>query len=128
MPITKIYSILKTAPQYCGTVLKIRGSPACSAIAQQLRAGLTGPHVMYYIYVLKSKRDGKLYVGWTDDLRNRFFRHQSGLVQSTKNRRPLQLIYYEACLVKEDAIKREKSLKTGYGRSYLNRRLSNIKI
>ena len=81
---------------------------------------------MYYTYVLKNKSDGRLYVGWTDDLKNRFSQHQNGLVKSTKNRRPLQLVYYEACLVKEDAIRREKSLKTGYGRAYLNRRLSGI--
>lgn len=81
---------------------------------------------MFYTYVLQSIKDGNLYIGWTQDLRERITKHNKGLVESTKNRRPLKLVYYEACLVKEDAIKREKSLKTGYGRSYLSRRLTGI--
>jgi len=78
---------------------------------------------MYYTYVLKSYRDLKLYIGWTDDLRGRFIKHQKGLVISTKNRRPFKLVYYEACLSKEGAIKREKQLKTGFGRKYLKNRI-----
>ncbi len=81
---------------------------------------------MFYTYVLQSIKDGNLYIGWTQDLRERITKHNKGLVESTKNRRPLKLVYYEACLVKEDAIKREKSLKTGYGRSCLSRRLTGI--
>ncbi len=81
---------------------------------------------MFYTYVLKSIKDGNLYVGWTNNLKNRLEEHNNGFVQSTKNRRPLEFIYYEACSVKEDAIKREKSLKTGFGRAYLNRRLSDL--
>ena len=80
---------------------------------------------MYYTYVLKSKKDDNLYVGWTENLKERFKKHQKGEVFSTKNRRPLQLVYYEACLNKVDAIAREKSLKTGFGRAYLKRRLTN---
>lgn len=79
--------------------------------------------MFYYTYVLKSEVDGKLYVGWTNNLIDRVKEHKFGLVESTKNRRPLQLIYYEACLSKEKAILREKQLKTGFGRAYLNRRL-----
>ncbi len=78
---------------------------------------------MYYTYVLKSYRDLKLYIGWTDDLSSRFIKHQKGLVLSTKNRRPFKLVYYEACLSKEGAIKREKQLKTGFGRKYLKNRI-----
>ena len=81
---------------------------------------------MYYTYVLKSLKDNELYIGWTNDLKNRFAKHQSGTVESTKDRRPLKLVYYEACLLKDDAITREKALKTGYGRAYLQRRLKNI--
>ncbi|MDD3284418.1 MAG: GIY-YIG nuclease family protein [Patescibacteria group bacterium] len=82
---------------------------------------------MYYTYVLKSKKDDKLYIGYTKDLDNRFKEHNNGLVFSTRNRKPFEIIYFEACLVKKDAIKREKQLKTGFGRTYLNRRLSNLK-
>jgi putative endonuclease len=78
---------------------------------------------MYYTYVLKSLRDGKLYIGWTVDLRNRINRHNRGEVESTKFRFPLKLVYYEACLSKAKAIAREKSLKTGFGRAYLEKRI-----
>lgn len=77
----------------------------------------------YYTYVLKSDLDEKFYIGWTNDLRSRILKHNSGLVKATKNRRPLKLIYYEACLNKERAIDREKVLKTGFGRKYIKQRI-----
>ena len=80
---------------------------------------------MFYTYVLKSEKDGKLYVGFCEDLKIRLKEHQNGFVKSTKNRRPLVLIYYEACKDKQDAINREKQLKTGFGRAYLKRRITN---
>jgi len=98
--------------------------PATLCVA--LRAGLVVNLFMFYTYILKSDKDGKLYIGWTNDLKARFIKHQKGLVISTKDRRPFQLIYYEACLIKEDAIRREKALKTGFGRAYIKRRISNI--
>ena len=79
---------------------------------------------MYYTYVLKSKKDDRLYVGFCGDLKQRIREHNDGKVDATKNRRPLELIYYEACNNKYDAILREKSLKTGFGRAYLKRRIS----
>jgi putative endonuclease len=79
--------------------------------------------MFYYTYVLKSFKDNKLYVGWTNDLKNRLKEHSSGKVGSTSNRRPLNLIYYEASLNREKSILREKSLKTGFGRAYLKRRI-----
>ena len=80
---------------------------------------------MFYTYVLKSEKDTKLYIGWTENLRQRFTNHCNGLVVATRYRRPLSLIYYEACLRREDAIQREKKLKTGFGRAYLKRRLKS---
>ena len=85
-----------------------------------MRAGLV---IMYYTYVLKSKKDNNLYIGWTVDLKKRLKKHQGGNVVATANRRPLELVYYEACLNKEGAVKREKALKTGFGRAYLTRRI-----
>lgn len=79
---------------------------------------------MFYTYVLQSKIDRCLYIGWSNDLKKRIGDHNIGNVRATKNRRPLILIYYEACLNKESAIKREKQLKTGFGRAYLNKRLN----
>ena len=78
---------------------------------------------MFYTYVLRSEKDGKLYVGWSDSLKSRIQEHLKGKVVATRNRLPVVLVYYEACLSKEASIKREKQLKTGFGRSYLKKRL-----
>ena len=78
---------------------------------------------MFYTYVLKSKKDGELYIGFSSDLKKRLGEHNKGLVDITKHRRPFELVYYEACRNKEKALAREKSLKTGFGRSYLKRRI-----
>lgn len=80
---------------------------------------------MFYTYVLLSKKDGKHYTGYTKDLKLRFEQHQNGKVESTKNRRPFILIYYEACLNQQDALKREKYLKTHYGKMFLGNRLKS---
>ena len=80
---------------------------------------------MYYTYVLKSTKDGKMYTGFTKDLKLRFEQHEKGLVQSTRHRRPLELIYYEACLSEDDASHRERYLKTHYGKMFLKNRLKS---
>ena len=91
-----------------------------------MRAGSTFYKTpMYYTYILYSQKDKKLYIGYSTDLIKRIKEHQNGMATATKNRRPLTLIYYEACLNETDALSREKSLKTGYGRKYLKNRLSN---
>ncbi len=77
----------------------------------------------HYTYVLRSKRDRKLYIGSTSDLITRLKAHNSGDVVSTKSRKPLELIYYEACLDKKKAERREKYFKTGFGRQFLKDRL-----
>ncbi|MEK7106207.1 MAG: GIY-YIG nuclease family protein [Patescibacteria group bacterium] len=78
---------------------------------------------MFYTYVLKSKKDDKLYVGFCLDLKRRLVEHNKGFVEATKDRTPFKLVYYEACLNERKAIQREKVLKTGFGRAYLKRRL-----
>lgn len=80
---------------------------------------------MYYTYVLQSLEDGKFYTGFTRDLKLRFEQHNKGIVESTKNRKPLRLIYYEACLNQGDATKREKYLKTYHGKMFLKGRLKS---
>ena len=77
---------------------------------------------MFYTYVLLSEKDGKHYIGWSNDLKQRIIKHNKGLVDATKYRLPMKLIYYEGCLSKEKAIEREKQLKTGFGRAYIKRR------
>lgn len=81
--------------------------------------------MFYYIYVLKSDIDGNLYVGLTTDLRRRVKEHNNGQVHSTAARRPLKLVYYEACQSQADAYQREKYLKTAWGKRYIRNRLRN---
>ena len=80
---------------------------------------------MFYTYVLQSTEDMNFYVGFTKNLKLRFQQHNKGFVESTHDRRPLNLIYYEACLDETDAIKREKYLKTYLGKMFLRKRLKS---
>jgi len=78
---------------------------------------------MVYTYVLYSHKDGRWYTGVTKDLRARMREQRAGSVPSTKSRRPLTLVYYEASLDEDDAWRRERYLKTGRGKRYLRQRL-----
>jgi putative endonuclease len=80
---------------------------------------------MNYVYVLLSEVDNQFYTGATTDLKSRLQKHDGGQVPSTRKRRPLKLIYYEACISKEDTFRREKYLKTGMGKRFLRSRLRN---
>ena len=79
----------------------------------------------YYVYVLKSGLDGKFYTGFTTDLNNRLAEHNNGKVSSTKKRIPLEIVYYEFCLCLDDAVHREKYLKTTYGKRFIKNRIKN---
>ncbi len=83
---------------------------------------------MFYTYILKSKKDGKLYTGSTKNLQLRFEQHNIGEVESTKYRRPLALIYYEACVKESDARRREKVLKSYRGKMFIRNRLKSYFI
>ena len=74
---------------------------------------------MFYVYVLRSKTDSGLYIGYSSNLRRRFASHASGKAASTVRRRPWRLIYYEAYLNEADALGRERYLKSGSGRRFL---------
>ena len=82
---------------------------------------------MYYTYVLlcidKKNNRKHFYIGFTGDLIERMKSHKSEEVKTTKSFDNIKLVYYEACLNKDDAIEREKQLKTGFGRSYIKRRI-----
>lgn len=78
---------------------------------------------MYYIYVLESIKNNKLYIGSTQDLRKRIEQHNKGKNASTKRYLPWKLIYYEACLNHNDALRREHYFKTTQGQRLLKRRL-----
>ncbi len=80
---------------------------------------------MFFVYILLSGKDNLFYTGYTANLERRINDHNEGLVYSTKYRRPLKLIYFEACLNQQDATRREKYLKSGNGKIYLRNRLRN---
>lgn len=78
---------------------------------------------MYYTYVLKSAADEKFYIGYSEDVPKRLAEHNAGLVDATRNRLPVTLVYYEACRDKQKALQREKYFKTGFGRRFLQGRI-----
>ena len=67
---------------------------------------------------------GTVLTGYTANLRKRLVEHQRGRVRWTAARLPVHLIYYEACLSQEDALRRERFLKSGKGKRYLRNRLA----
>ncbi len=77
----------------------------------------------YFVYTFLSLRDKKFYVGFTTDLERRFAEHNSGSVTATKSRLPLKLIHYEYFMNREDAIARERFLKSGFGRNQMKQAL-----
>jgi putative endonuclease len=79
----------------------------------------------HYVYVLRSQKDGKFYVGYTKDVQKRLEEHNSGKVASTKERRPMELIYWEGCVNQQDATRREKYLKTAWGKRYIKGRVKD---
>jgi len=81
---------------------------------------------MYYTYVLKSLIDDKLYIGSTNNLKRRFSEHQSGKVSSTKNRKPFELLFYEAYTDRLLSIKREKYLKSSDGHKDIYKRFGEV--
>ena len=85
------------------------------------QAGESALRNMYTVYILRSEKDSKRYIGVTSDLKERLFEHRNGLVKSTKNRRPLNLIHTEEFKTKTEAFKREKFFKSGQGREYLKK-------
>jgi putative endonuclease len=77
----------------------------------------------YYVYVLRSAKDGQFYVGLTKNLQRRLLAHNNRQVTSTQKRVPLELIYWEGCLSEADAAGREKYLKSAWGKRYIKNRL-----
>lgn len=102
------------------------GLPRTVITKQSLVRGASNRKIMFYVYFLRSrvKRD-QLYVGYSEDLKARFKKHNAGEVKSTKPYRPWDLIYYEAFASKKDAKQREQYLKTTKGRRTLRLMLQN---
>ena len=74
---------------------------------------------MFTVYILKSEKDNKRYIGFTQDLSRRILEHNNGMVKSTRNRKPFELVYTEEFESKSEAMIREKFFKTGKGREFL---------
>lgn len=73
----------------------------------------------FYVYILQSLKHNFIYIGYTDNLKRRFKEHNTGLVISTKNYHPLELIHYEAYKNQKDAKRREEYLKANKGKTTL---------
>ena len=81
---------------------------------------------MHYVYLLKSYKNGSIYIGYSGNLKERLRLHNSSKIESTRKLVPWELIYYEAFKNQKDATHREKMLKQdGRSRTWLKKRLSN---
>ncbi len=69
----------------------------------------------FYVYFLKSKKDGSFYIGQTNNIENRLLRHNKGLIKTTKSRVPFKIIYFEEYNTRREAMLREKHLKSILG-------------
>lgn len=79
----------------------------------------------FYVYILQSLRDNGLYIGFTENLKDRLATHAKGRVPSTRLRLPFKLIHYEYFINSKDAKAREKFLKSGFGRDQLKQILKD---
>jgi putative endonuclease len=79
---------------------------------------------MFFVYVLRSEKTDRFYVGFTADVTHRLGQHNSGITKSTKGRGPWILVYQEEFETRTEAMSRERQLKTGQGRAELKRILA----
>ena len=87
------------------------------------RSGHSTIETVFYVYVLRSESDSGFYIGFSANLKRRLAQHTRGSSFATKSRGPWKLIYYEAYLNQEDALGRERYLKSGSGRRFLRAQL-----
>lgn len=81
----------------------------------------------FFVYVLRSIEHERNYVGFTTNVENRLFQHNSGKTKSTKGYVPWRLLFTESYKTKEEALQREKYLKSGIGRDYIKSKLNELK-
>jgi putative endonuclease len=82
---------------------------------------------MHYVYILLLNNK-QLYTGFTDDLKRRIREHELGSVKFTSQRLPVKLIHYEAYMLKTDAQRRERYLKTTEGKRFLKQQIRDLFI
>lgn len=80
----------------------------------------------YWVYVIKSCRDGIIYIGYSSNVKERLKKHNNGSSRFTKGHRPWRLIYKELCDSKKSAILRERFLKSGIGRQFVRERCGMV--
>ena len=82
---------------------------------------------MFYVYVLKSRKNGKFYTGHTDDLKRRINDHNTrkDKTKFTCVNGPWDLVFFEIFNTRSEAMKREKALKSGKGREYIKGKANN---
>jgi putative endonuclease len=78
---------------------------------------------MHYVYVLRSLKDSGFYIAYSANIRKRFSEHVTGGSFATSHRGPWKLIYYKAYLERDDALARERYLKSGSGRKFVKAQL-----
>lgn len=90
--------------------------PACrQAGSESLLRGMTG----WYVYAIKSQKDGRIYVGISRSPQRRLLEHNRGDTKSTKGYRPWRIIYQKQVGSRIEARREEKRLKSGYGKEFL---------
>lgn len=81
---------------------------------------------MFYVYVLKSLKNNRLYIGSTNNIKRRLKEHNSGKSKYTQSTRPFKLVYIEKYLTKSETVRHELSLKSGQGRIWLKEVLNKM--
>jgi putative endonuclease len=76
---------------------------------------------MFYVYVLKSLKNGRYYTGSTESISKRLNEHNTGRSKATKNTRPFELVYQESYNNRAEAYRREMYFKSGQGRAELKK-------
>lgn len=79
---------------------------------------------MFYVYILKSLKDNKIYIGKTNNIKRRLDEHNNGQVSSTKSRRPFTILETINCETEEGALHLEKEFKKGYKREEIKRKFN----
>lgn len=100
-----------------GAASHLRASEGSETAKSLPECKIAPPTTFVHVYVIKSRVDQRLYIGFTQNLSRRLKEHNSGHNTSTKNRSPLDLVYVESYLSKDDALERERKLK-GFKNSY----------
>ena len=75
---------------------------------------------MYFVYVIKSIKNGKKYTGQTNCLERRLFQHNNKETKSNKLNAPFELIFVQECENRSESMMLERYLKSGSGREFIN--------